>query len=142
MRTILALAAVSIVASGARAATHDVYVFNFDFSVEHPSTGIIQDAVINVGDTVRWNWVAGLHSVTSFPDSTEVFDSGLLIPPSTFSYTFNNPGEFMYLCSVHSEQHPGGHITGMVGSVTVLVPAPAGGAIAALGLLAGLRRRR
>ena len=141
MRTILALAAVSICASGARAATHDVYVFNFDFSVEHPSTGIIQDAVINAGDTVRWIWVAGLHSVTSFPDSAEVFDSGLLTPPSDFSYTFNNVGEFNYLCSIHSEQHMG-HITGMVGSVTVLVPATAGGAVEALGLIAGRRRRR
>lgn len=141
MRTILALAAVSIVASGAGAATHDVYVFNFDFSVHHPSTGVIEDVVVNVGDTVRWVWVAGLHSVTSAPGSTEVFDSDLLIPPSTFSYTFNNPGEFLYLCSIHSEQHMG-HITGMVGTVTVLVPAPAGGAALGLGLLAGLRRRR
>jgi plastocyanin len=141
-RTMAIAGAVLAAASAAHAATVDVYVFNFDFSVHHPSSGVIEDAVINVGDTVRWLWVAGLHSVTSNPDSTEVFDSGLLTPPGTFEYTFMNEGEFMYHCSVHSEQHPDGHITGMVGMVTVMIPAPGAGALAMGAMLAGLRRKR
>jgi len=63
--------------------------------------------VINVGDTVQWNWVSGTHSTTSgtcssgcSPDGT--WDSTILSAPSgTFSFTFNNVGSFPYYCRVH-----------------------------------------
>ncbi len=144
MRTALVLAAAAGLGASSIApgATVEVYVFNFDFSVNAPGSGPVEDAVINVGDTVRWLWVTGLHSVTSNPGSTEVFDSGLLTPPSTFEYTFMNEGEFMYHCSIHSDHHPGGHVTGMVGVVTVMIPAPGASALLGGAMLAGLRRRR
>jgi plastocyanin len=62
--------------------------------------------VINVGDTVTWTWVAGMHSVQSgpnyFPPTCEadgIFDSG---PRSsgTFSYTFTTPGNYGFHCGV------------------------------------------
>ena len=37
----------------------------------------------------------------------------------TFSYTFNNPGTYLYYCKYHSAVE-NGHIAGMVGEVIVL----------------------
>jgi plastocyanin len=55
---------------------------------------------ITVGQTVRWNWAGGQHSVSS--TGTEAFESGEHEGTTfTFSHTFNQAGTFPYLCSVH-----------------------------------------
>lgn len=69
---------------------------------------------IRAGETVRWVWIDGPHSVTSGPFCTPDgrFDSGNLEPPSEFRFTFDEPGEYPYfdyaLCGV-----------GMIGTVIV-----------------------
>lgn len=101
--------------------THDVDVGpGFDFS---PA-----DITIDVGDTVLWTWVAGLHDVESgvggTPDGN--FDSGdpTDVVGTTFSVTFdaaflaNNPmpgNVYPYYCIVHVAFD-------MIGTVTVNVP--------------------
>jgi plastocyanin len=72
---------------------------NFVDSVSGTSTSTIQ-----VGDTIRWVWVAGEHSSTSGPcppctgDGT--WDSGIQ-DNGTFEHTFDTAGNFPYFCIPH-----------------------------------------
>jgi plastocyanin len=64
---------------------------------------------INVGDTVTWiNDDSSAHTVTSSNDST--FDSDIMRRGETFSFTFDNVGEYPYFCTLHPS---------MVGTVIV-----------------------
>jgi plastocyanin len=67
--------------------------------------------VINRGDTVRWVWVAGVHTSTAYDGS---WDSGVVGPGSRFQYTFTGTGQFDYFCSLHVD------CCDMVGTVYVL----------------------
>lgn len=131
-------------ASVVRADVVDVYVYDFDFST-NPELEPVVDAVVNVGDTVRWTWVKGNHSVTSAAGQLEWFDSGVIMTlQAVFEHTFTNPGTFWYFSTVDGSDNGDGTASGMSGTVTVRsVPAPAGGALGmgALGLLARRRRR-
>jgi plastocyanin len=61
---------------------------------------------IQVGDTVRWNWVTGIHSTTSGTCSggncprDGRWDSGQG-SGKTFSFRFTEPGTYNYFCTVH-----------------------------------------
>jgi plastocyanin len=69
---------------------------------------------IQVGDTVRWNWVGGFHSTTSgacsggncHPDGQ--WDSGAG-SGMTFIFRFTQAGTYNYFCTVH-----GASMTGVV----------------------------
>ena len=60
--------------------------------------------LIDAGTTVEWtNKGNTQHSVATDPDSpVGEFASGILASGEAFSYTFDEPGEYHYLC----EQHP------------------------------------
>lgn len=71
-------------------------------------TFVPQNAMISVGQTVRWTNHDGPHTVTSnpgtqscSPTSLEAFDSGLMNNGAVFDHTFNTPGSFAYHCEVH-----------------------------------------
>ncbi len=57
------------------------------------------DATVSAGDTVRWAYDDGSsrHTVT-FDDDTE---SGPLEPGDEYSRTFDEAGEYAYVCSFH-----------------------------------------
>ena len=61
---------------------------------------------IHVGDTVRWNWVGGIHSTTSGActgsncQRDNKWDSGEG-SGKTFSFSFTQAGTFPYFCTVH-----------------------------------------
>jgi plastocyanin len=64
---------------------------------------------IKVGDMVTWiNDDSSAHTVTSSNDST--FDSDIMRRGETFSFTFDNVGEYPYFCTLHPS---------MVGTVVV-----------------------
>jgi len=70
------------------------------------------DLTIDIGDTVRWTWTSGNHTVTSLEGSTETFDSGFLGPiGSTYSHTFTLEGTNPYYCVVHGAASMSGTIT-------------------------------
>lgn len=61
---------------------------------------------VGQGDTVQWtNTGNAQHTVDS---DTEIFESDVLDPGETFSYTFGEPGVFPYHCDIHP------HLRGMV----------------------------
>jgi plastocyanin len=121
-RALLPFTALALLAGPARAqVVHDVDVGPF-FDFE-PA-----DVVIDVGDTVRWTWVGGLHDVKSGAGGIVdgIFDSGpAVVGPKTFQVTFDqaflaaNPVAghvYGYFCAIHVS-------FGMEGSVTVNAPA-------------------
>lgn len=64
-----------------------------------------------VGDTVRWtNTDSIIHTTTSGTTGTPdyVWDSGVLAARGSYEFTFNAPGRFAYVCTIHAGQ------TGMV----------------------------
>jgi len=98
-----------LLASPCFAATFDVQVSNNFFS---PAT-----VTILQGDTVRWSWVAGSHTVTSgsgaaAPGSGILFDAPSTSSNTIFSFRFNTPGTFLYFCRPHE-------FIGMTGTVIV-----------------------
>ena len=72
---------------------------------------------INVGDTVTWSDVLGIHDTVSgtggVPDET--WNSGLMVPGQSFSFTFTRPGNYPYYCTPH-------WTLGMVGTIRVMAP--------------------
>jgi plastocyanin len=55
---------------------------------------------VNAGTTVTWtNSDSVDHHVAS---DTGVFDSGVMSANSSYSFTFNNPGNFPYQCTIHT----------------------------------------
>ncbi|MBI5044830.1 MAG: hypothetical protein HZC02_02800 [Candidatus Levybacteria bacterium] len=81
---------------------------------------------IRPGDTVTWKNVSKelVHSVTTdankvrnpnlvlLPVGAEAWDSGLLQPGESWSYTFQIPGTYHYVCVPHE-------LVGMVGEIIV-----------------------
>ena len=67
---------------------------------------------ITVGSSIRWiNAGQQLHTTTSAVSSPASWDSGNLDPGEVFTQTFNTPGVYAYLCTLHP---------GMTGTVAVL----------------------
>jgi plastocyanin len=67
------------------------------------------DLSVSVGDTVTWTHDgAASHTVTADDGS---FDSGNISEGDTFEHTFDEAGEFPYLCEIHT--------TSMTGTITV-----------------------
>ena len=67
------------------------------------------EVTINVGDTVTWVQRGSNHDTVSYDG---IWASELLRLNETFSFTFNNPGDFRYYCTPHEQ-------IGMIGWVHV-----------------------
>ncbi len=128
MRTLLrspfAVVAVALAISTGTLARGDTVVVNVlghDFSVNAPGDPNIQDAVIHVGDTVRWNFTSIFHTTTSVSGSDEQWDSGIIFSlPATFDHTFTRSGVFSYYCGIHGFDNGDGTAGGMSGTITVI----------------------
>ena len=67
------------------------------------------ETTISVGDTVSWDFGPALlpHTTTDCgadcddPTATPLWDSGLVVDGSTFEFTFDTPGTYLYYCAVH-----------------------------------------
>lgn len=92
--------------------TENVEVGNLYFCSLAFQDGICETS-ITAGDTVVWNDVAGLHTVTQCNADFSVcppaggFDSGVIGVGTSFSQTFDTPGTFSYWCSIHPAQMRG-----------------------------------
>jgi len=96
---------------GANAVVHNVNVGSNFFTPPN--------LTVDPGDTVHWTLVGGIHTATSTPASTKMWDSGLL-GGSGYEVQFvlaDGPGPFPYDCTVHGAL--------MTGSISVNMP-PAG----------------
>ena len=118
-----ALLALAILGAAPAAATIDtVYVYSFDFST-NPQGGPIVNAIVTVGDTIRWVRQEGNHTTTSVAGSLEQWDAPLDNNSPTFTRQFTVLGTFTYYCRPHGFDNGDGTAGGMSGTITVL---PAG----------------
>ena len=105
-------------AQPAEAATEQVEVSDFYFCDSSFENGVCT-TTITAGDTVTWDFVQGLHTVTecdaTYTTCSGGFDSGILEGGETFSQTFATAGSVPYYCAVHPSQ--------MRGVVTVVAAA-------------------
>lgn len=108
----LAAGVVWVAAQPAGAVTEQIEAGSNYFCAPSFENGVCTTTV-TVGDTVTWNIVLGVHTVTEC-DSTYTtcpvtggFDSGLLEPPSTFSQTFDTAGDVAYYCAIHPSEMRG-----------------------------------
>lgn len=83
----------------------------------------ICETTVNVGDTVTWEIVEGIHTVTECDDTFSNcppagggFGSGILSSGDTFSHTFTEPDTVEYLCTLHPQE--------MRGRIIVQAPTP------------------
>ncbi len=61
-----------------------------------------QNITVTPGTTVEWyNNGSMAHTVTSLTGAPASFDSGVLNPGSTFTYTFTVGGKYAYYCKIH-----------------------------------------
>ena len=103
---ILVTVLTAMFASAASAATVDVELGVYWFCDPSYQEAICE-TTITVGDTVLWENVAGLHTVTECnPDFTVCppdggFDSGFFNTGDSYSYTFTSQGTFSYWCALH-----------------------------------------
>lgn len=108
---LLALAAL-LPAASAHATVHIVNQTGLTF--------VPADFTIASGDTVRWVWSAGIHTVTNGasladPALASLFDAPLTTASRSFQFRFTAAGVVPYLCRPHST-------LGMAGTVTVRAP--------------------
>jgi plastocyanin len=90
------------------------------------SAFVPEEVHVPAGTTVKWmNSSQVAHTVTS---TTGLFDSGNISKDASYSFTFTEPGEYLYFCNYHGA--PNG--TGM-SAVVIVDPPPS-----ETGLLLGL----
>lgn len=78
------------------ATIHIVQVMDFQFSPASLN--------VNVGDTIRWQWVNGGHTTTStsVPPGAATWDSPINSGNQIFSYVVTVPGNYIYWCTPHA----------------------------------------
>ena len=105
-RTILLISAIFFIAQGLSARIIIINVGQGGFFFVPAS---VTDAV--VGDTVRFSWVAGIHTTTSttIPAGAAAWDSPMTSTSQLFDYKITVPGTYNYKCTPHA-------LLGMTGS--------------------------
>ena len=90
MKRIFAGALLLVASTGAHAADASVAIKNFMFAM---------DVTVTPGSTVTWKNLDGEpHTVASLDG---LFRSKALDEGDSYSFTFDRPGVFKYICSIH-----------------------------------------
>lgn len=91
------------------ATKHIIEVKDFVFDPDD-----LQD--VQVGDTIRWEWVSGFHTTTSgsIPDGASSWDSPITPSVTSYEYIVQVSGTYNYVCTPHAPS--------MAGSFTVIPP--------------------
>jgi plastocyanin len=65
------------------------------------------DLTVNSGTTVTWTNDEGepVHTVTSDDGAPAEFDSDDIDPGGTFEFTFDEAGEYPYVCKIHASMN-------------------------------------
>jgi plastocyanin len=105
---VLGLLAVSLAAGGvatAAPATQQAIVVEM---ASNPNRFGPTEVVVAPGTTVTWRTVSGSHSTTS---ETGLWDSVDRLPVGqSYSFTFNDVGEYAYFCRAHQDQAMAGKV--------------------------------
>lgn len=78
----------------------EVIVRIFDFGFDK------SDMTVPVGTTIMWvNTGAVQHTTVALVDGERYWDSGIMEPGATFSFTFDEPGTWEYVCGLHPDMN-------------------------------------
>ncbi|MDX2442372.1 MAG: T9SS type A sorting domain-containing protein [Bacteroidales bacterium] len=71
-------------------------------------------AEVEIGDTIRWEWVSGTHTTTSLsiPSGALSWDEPISSSSNSFEYVIRENGTYNFKCTPHES-------VGMIGSFTV-----------------------
>ena len=80
--------------------------------------------VAYIGDTIKWQWVNGLHTTTAvtIPNLADSWDALIDGNNQTFLYVIQNPGPYNYHCSIHFNMGMTGIINVPVGIKKIETP--------------------
>lgn len=93
MRNLLALIT-ALTASAALAEIRTVFVGDFFFQDE---VSLNSHTRINVGDSVKWQWINGSHTTT---EVGELWNASLNSITQSYTRVFNEPGLWEYFCTM------------------------------------------
>lgn len=98
-------------------------VSNFIFNEDGSLNTQIDTAHITAGQTIRFKWANGTHTVTSGTGPTDpnaglLFDMPMASAGNSFNFTFSTPGTYPFFCQFHALSN------NMKGVVEVASPTP------------------
>jgi plastocyanin len=109
-----------------------VNVISFRFDADGNAGTQVDTVKIGVGESVKWQFVSGSHTVTSGtgtadPLAGEMFDQGINSIQTSLTFQFNNAGLFPYFCRPHVDAfNMKGFV--LVQSTSGVTPVPSNGA--------------
>ena len=111
------LLAIFLLGGTVMAVKHTVLVGNFYFNPSNISN-------VQVGDTIRWQWVEGSHTTTSttIPAGAATWDSPMNSGNQVFEYKVTEAGTYNYHCTPHAAIQQGSFTA--VGSTPTLLVTP------------------
>jgi len=115
---------------------------NFRFDRDNSAATQVDTAHIQVGQTIRFHWITGFHTVfngtgSTDPNSGVLFSHNLQSAADNFNLTFTDPGTIPFYCTIHETFNMRGVIVvsapasvppahaANVGFVSALTPNPA-----------------
>lgn len=89
-----------------KAANATFTVTNFRFDLDGSGATQVDTARIEPGESVTWQWVTGIHTVTSGTGSTDpqvgqLFNQPIDSGSRQFTFVFEDPGTYRFFCSPH-----------------------------------------
>lgn len=100
-KTLALAATVLLIPLKSIATIHTITVQDFNFN---PSI-----LTVNVGDTILWQWVNGVHTTTStsIPSGANAWNSPIQQSNPLFAYIVQVPGTYNYVCQPHAPNMAG-----------------------------------
>ncbi|MBS1516715.1 MAG: T9SS type A sorting domain-containing protein [Bacteroidetes bacterium] len=105
-KAVLIILAILLVSGHSVAITVNISVSNFVFT---PSVVNVQ-----VGDTIKWNWISGSHTTTCNgqlgtvrPGGAAPWNAPLNNNNTSFRYVISVPGKYLYVCEPHAPDMSG-----------------------------------
>lgn len=99
------------------ATKHTINVQNFSFSPANITN-------VQIGDTMRWVWISGVHTTTSsgIPAGADSWDSPITSTVTFYEYRVSVAGVYNYVCTPHVGMNMIGSFTVQAGSTLSVSP--------------------
>jgi plastocyanin len=96
---------------------HVVNVQNYSFSPSNINN-------VQIGDTIRWVWVSGVHTTTSssIPAGAASWDSPITSTVTSYEYRVTAAGSYSYVCTPHAGMGMTGTFTVVAGATLTVTP--------------------
>ena len=118
-----------------RAILYPLFLLTFCLTTVYSNTWTVQvsnfvftpnNLNITVGDTIKWQWVNGIHTTTSMtiPVGAATWDAPITSTNQTFFYRVTTAGNYHYKCTPHFPGMEGDFNASPIGIVPIGGPVP------------------